>query len=72
MLYVKYISIKNLPILMMKNKLFWESDIGFLSLLVWSSCLDNLDGKMPKCLIISVNGKKQLFKPGRDVIFFPS
>lgn len=72
MLYVKYISIKNLPILMMKNKLFWESDIGFLSLLVWSSCLDNLDGKMPKYLIISVNGKKHLFEPGRDVIFFPS
>ena len=71
MLYFKYISIKNLPILRMKNKLFWESDIGFLSLLVWSSCLDNLDGKMPKCLIISVNGKKQLFEPGRDVIFFP-
>lgn len=57
---------------MMKNKLFWTSDIGFLSLLVWSSCLDNLDGKMPERLIISVNGKKQLFKPGRDVIFFPS
>lgn len=57
---------------MMKKKLFWASDVGFLSLLAWSSCLDNLDGKMPEHLIISVNGEKQLFEAGHDVIFFPS